>query len=235
MFFLGAPEIVTGSKDGTVKLWDPRQKEIPVFTLEPEIPEEKRDCWAVAFGNAHTSEDRTISAGFDNGDLKIIDLRTMKMLWETQLDNGICSMEFDRKDIDMNKLIATTLESTFHLFDMRTFHEKKGYAGSVTKTKAKSTIWSVKHLPQDRDIFMTTSGNGCLNLWKYIYPSNRTQKNKDGTVEGVMGEINSLQDTPIAPQPITCFDWSLDKKGLSACAGIDQTVRIVLVTKLSTV
>ena len=30
----GAPEIVTGSRDGTVRVWDPRQQD-PVLSLEP--------------------------------------------------------------------------------------------------------------------------------------------------------------------------------------------------------
>ncbi|GBM67886.1 WD repeat-containing protein 92 [Araneus ventricosus] len=45
----GAPEIVTGSKDGAVKVWDCRQKDLPVATMEPEAGQDKRDCWAVAF------------------------------------------------------------------------------------------------------------------------------------------------------------------------------------------
>ena len=47
----GAPELVTGSRDGLVKVWDPRQKGDPVATMEPGEGEAKRDCWAVAFGN----------------------------------------------------------------------------------------------------------------------------------------------------------------------------------------
>lgn len=35
---------------GTVKVWDPRQKNDPVATMEPGEGETKRDCWAVAFG-----------------------------------------------------------------------------------------------------------------------------------------------------------------------------------------
>lgn len=73
----GAPEIVTGSRDGessdlsehsqtweqhlikcqclpwitgTVKVWDPRQKDSPVANMEPTEGENKRDCWTVAFG-----------------------------------------------------------------------------------------------------------------------------------------------------------------------------------------
>jgi len=30
----------------------------------------------------------------------------------------------------------------------------------------KSTVWLVRHLPQNRDMFMTLGGGGSLNLWK---------------------------------------------------------------------
>ena len=41
-------------------------------------------------------------------------------MWDTNLKNGVCGVEFDRKDIIMNKLVATTLEGNFHVFDVRT-------------------------------------------------------------------------------------------------------------------
>lgn len=40
----------------------------------------------------------------------------------------VCFLEFDRKDISMNKLVATSLESKFHVFDLRTQHPTKGFA-----------------------------------------------------------------------------------------------------------
>ena len=60
IFFSGAPEIVTGSKDGAVKVWDPRLKDKPVITILPQTDKHARDCWAVAFGNSHTNNDRNI-------------------------------------------------------------------------------------------------------------------------------------------------------------------------------
>jgi WD40 repeat protein len=45
----GAPEIVTGGRDGCVRLWDPRVAE-PVLALEPGEGQPIRDCWTVAFG-----------------------------------------------------------------------------------------------------------------------------------------------------------------------------------------
>ncbi len=94
-------------------------------------------------------------------------------------------MEFDRKDIEMNKLVATTLESKIHVFDMKTQHNEKGFASVVEKVidrilvfifgylffilyeKAhNSTVWLGRHLPQNRDIFMTCGGSGSYYLWK---------------------------------------------------------------------
>lgn len=109
----------------------------------------------------------------------------------------MCSVEFDRKDISMNKLVATSLEGKFNVFDMRIQHPTKGFASVSEKVSLraltprisakylnplqfyllsllllsvfkahKSTVWQVRHLPQNRDIFMTTGGAGNLHLWK---------------------------------------------------------------------
>jgi len=47
----------------------------------------------------------------------------------------VCSVEFDRKDIAMNKLVATCLESKIHVFDVRTQHPGKGFASVTEKVK----------------------------------------------------------------------------------------------------
>jgi hypothetical protein len=33
------------------------------------------DCWSVAFGNSFNDEERCVLAGYDNGDVKLFDLR----------------------------------------------------------------------------------------------------------------------------------------------------------------
>ncbi|EOA97310.1 WD repeat-containing protein 92, partial [Anas platyrhynchos] len=230
----GAPEIVTGSRDGTVKVWDPRQKDTPVANMEPVQGESKRDCWTVAFGNAYNQEERVVCAGYDNGDIKLFDLKTMSLRWETNIKNGVCSLEFDRKDVNMNKLVATSLEGKFHVFDMRTQHPTKGFA-SVSEKAHKSTIWQVRHLPQNRDIFMTSGGAGSLHLWKYEYPAQRSKKDSEGAEMGVAGSVSLLQNVTLSTQPISSLDWSPDKKGLCVCGAFDQTVRVLIVTKLNKV
>ena len=37
-----------------------------------------------------------IAAGFDNGDIKMFDLKNMKLQWSTNVNNGVCSLQFDR-------------------------------------------------------------------------------------------------------------------------------------------
>ena len=102
---MGAPEIVTGSRDGTVKVWDPRTKDA-VVTLQPtklsandnknkdNTNKQDRDCWAVAFGNSFDANNRCIVSGYDNGDLKFLDLKMNKLYWETNLKNGVVMFSF---------------------------------------------------------------------------------------------------------------------------------------------
>ena len=61
-------------------------------------------------------------AGYDNGDLKLFDLRMGLLRWETALGNGVCGVQFDRRGIAQNKFAAACLESQYHVFDARTLH-----------------------------------------------------------------------------------------------------------------
>ena len=230
----GAPELVTGGRDGCVHVWDPRQKERPVASMEPEPGAAVRDCWTVSFGDAHSVDDRVVCAGYDNGDVKLFDLTAGKIRWETNVSNGVCGVEFDRKDIAMNKLVITTLESRYRLYDMRTYHPVHGYS-FLSQAAHESTVWAVRHLPQNRDVFMTCGGNGSLELWKYSYPTQRKIKEKDGHDKGVLGQIQLLQKKTFSTQPVASFDWNADKEGLAVMGCLDQTVRVLICTKLNLV
>ncbi len=173
-----------------------------------------------------------MAAGYDNGDVKLFDLKNQMFIWDTNLKNGVCGIEFDRKDIIMNKLGAATLEGKFTLFDLRTFNPTSGYA-TLTESAQKATLWGIKHLPQNRDVFVTLGGNGALNLYKYHYPSQRSVKNSEGQETGVVGKVELLNQRDICQQCISSFDWNRDKQGLGVLTGLDQTVKVMLVTKLN--
>ena len=36
-----------------------------------------------------------MAAGYDNGDIKLFDLRKMALRWENNLNNGVCVLSFD--------------------------------------------------------------------------------------------------------------------------------------------
>eukprot|EP00483_Globobulimina_turgida_P010507 UN10528 len=183
-----------------------------------------------------------IAAGYDNGDVKVLDLRTNKIYFETNVNNGVCCLEFDRKDIKLNKLVITSLESQYRIYDMKTKHISDGFAylniDSINSTKSDqnkkkgTTIWQCRHLPQNRDIWITCLGNGNVNIWKYIYPDERFVVDDKGDKKGVMGQVNLLSNqtvSTLSTQPIVSWNWNQSKIGLACMASLDQTFQIVVV------
>ena len=62
-----------------MRVWDVRQPDAPVAAFEPADASNIRDCWCVAFGNSYNDEERCVLAGYDNGDVKMFDLRMNKV------------------------------------------------------------------------------------------------------------------------------------------------------------
>lgn len=116
----------------------------------------------------------------------MFDLKMNKLYWESKLENGICCIEFDKKDILMNKLLVTLLEGKFKIYDLTILNDKKGFS-HITEYIDDSTIWCGKHLPQNKDIFITTNGIGTIQLYKYNYPSQRKKYDPDVGNIGILG------------------------------------------------
>jgi len=231
----GAPEICTCGRDGAVRVWDARQKDAPVASFEPKTGAAARDCWSVAFGNSFNEHERCVLAGYDNGDVKLFDLRTGTVRLETNVGNGVCGVEFDRKEIAMNKFVVTCLESQFSVYDARTLHPQNGFAHVTEKVPVGATVWGAKHLPQNREISMVLGGDGTLMLYKYRYPDQRQVKDADGAPVGVAGTMDLLNKRNVSTQPISSWDWSPEKEGLAVCGSFDQSIRVVIVTRLNKV
>lgn len=229
---LGCPEVATAGRDGCVRIWDTRQKYKEVASLMPAYGEKTVDCWAVAFGHSYTDYDRMVACGYENGDLKIFDLRTNTVNYETNLKNGICSIQFDNKYKNKNLLLVSHLEGRFSLLDLLTQHPEKGYATLTEKVnpKASSTVWCGSFLPQNPRLFMVGTGAGTLQLYKYKFPEERSIGSE--TKEGVIGKVLQLSKQTVSTQPICSFDWNRDKEGLAVTGAFDQALRVIVVTKL---
>lgn len=65
------------------------------------------------------------------------------------------------------------------------------------------------------------------------YPLKRVENDSDGVPYGVAGEVQQLQNCVLSEQPITAFDWCADKLGLAVSSAYDQTLRILITTKLN--
>ena len=57
----------------------------------------------------------------------------------------------------------------------------------------------------------------------------------DGVAVGVAGTMDLLNKRNVSTQPISSWDWSPDKEGLAVCGSFDQSIRVVIVTRLNKV
>ncbi|KAH0795703.1 WD repeat-containing protein 92 [Histomonas meleagridis] len=215
----GAPgpcEYVTGSRDGRVHVSDIRCQNAVVASLVPDG--DRRDCWTVSMGGTTGPQDRTVAAGFDNGDVKLWDLRSSSISWQTNLRNGVVSMQLYDRAGPLKGLIAGCLSGQIVTFDLTNSSEEKGYASKTQKIKDSATVWVVQRCPQKKDIIATTGGSGELIIWK---------KDKKEI------KLDKIASSQLSTQPISSFDWHPDKEGLAITSAFDQTVRILYVTHLN--
>lgn len=244
----GSSLIATGSRDGFVKIWDPRQSAAAAL-IGPDEGQAKRDCWSVAFGTRRSGESndddggnstvhrrRVLAAGYDNGDLKLFDLRQMSPYLETNVKHGICSLDFGENEVE-SLVVASTANGDLHVRsltdtvgDFACGAEKAGTW--QRKTGHDSTVWRVSHLPQNHEIFMTAGGDGSLSLWRHNSNKNSDDEDSEMVTAGAKKRISLLSTTSISKEGICGFAWHPDKSGLSLACAFDQTLNIVIVTKL---
>ena len=211
----GPCELITGSRDGTVRVTDIRTGTV-VASLVPEG--DRRDCWAVTAGGTTGPQDRTVLAGFDNGDIKLWDLRASQVSWETNLRNGVVSCQFDQRTSPLKYVTIGCLSGQIVSFDLSEKPEGKGFASVTQKVKKdeSATVWVVQHCPQQKSIVATTGGSGEVMIWR---------RNKEMKLERVTSQ-------QLTTQPISSYDWHPDKEGPRVMACFDQTIRVSYVPNL---
>lgn len=133
-----------------------------------------RDCWAVAFGNSYNNDERCVFAGFDNGDVKVFDLRTVQTRWETNVQHGVCDIETQNKYCEISELAVSTTKGGLNIFtnlsadfsQISAIAIKDADQLSANQRSDADTVWCVKHLPQNANIFATCGGSGNVRLWQ---------------------------------------------------------------------
>lgn len=92
-------------------------------------------------GNAYNQEERVVCAGYDNGDIKLFDLRNMSLRWETNIKNGVMYIWVLSMFLFTSELLQ--IESAFN--------NSSQYSSSASS-------------------FLTFLGCGTLNLMKIMDP-----------------------------------------------------------------
>lgn len=212
----------------------------------------------MALGGARSLGERYLCAGFDTGDLKVVDLRMMRVCFERHFANGIVSAEFDRADAGLNKLLLGTLEGHVYALDVKNgFSPVSGGEGAVPPENAQS-----RSAQNGNDSDSQISAEAAIGvadarpfgdhstIWQVRHcPFNRDvalvsgadklallryEYPREREINGrtVPGTLRTVADAVVSTQTTQSVSWSHDKAGLVAWASMDQTVNVGYVTNL---
>jgi len=214
---VGSSELLTGGRDGEVKLWDRRALGRPTMKMMPEEGTVRRDCWTVT----HSGGDRGLAAaGFDNGDVKVFDLRSTKLLWETNVSRGVSDINLFGVSENLFRLVVGTVHGKLLAWDDVT--APTAAASLHTHQLDKSTVWKTQLMSgggsgnEKPAVLASCVGSGALCLSKL-------DQN---------GSISSLHTQQVSEPPLTCLAVSTDKPGLVATAACDNTIRLFYFTAI---
>jgi hypothetical protein len=109
--------------------------------------------------------------------------------------SGVVCLQFDRKDIEMNKLVATAMDGRFSVFDVRTQHPSAGFA-RVTERVSRRVLGGERELPLLRS---QVASQGRLNLPAVEFPA-RTPTPAPAR-PSVGAQVDGVDGAALAPQP----------------------------------
>jgi len=200
----GSSEILTGGRDGEVKLWDRRSPQSAIVRMFPEGGESRRDCWTVAHAGADA---RVVAAGFDNGDIKVFDLRNMKLSWETSLSRGVSTLLLRPSAGRGLQLVAGTVNGKLLQWSVDAPDKP------VSAQLDKSTVWDTQVMQDDTLVSCLGSGALCVS-----------QAAKD--------KVECVLSHQVSEPPLNSLAASKDKPGLVATSSFDKNIRIFFYTGL---
>lgn len=113
----------------------------------------------------------------------MFDLRILRLRWESNVRNGVCCLETNNKYEPLQKLVASTTFGGLNVFDFSDSNDKspvsciskmdadelpaiqRNHISEKHSKEVTPTIWCVRHLPQNKNIFATCGGSGNLRIW----------------------------------------------------------------------
>lgn len=200
----GRSHIVTGGRDGEVKLWDRRSLDVPVLRMLPQAGQTRRECWSVS-ATQHNLQ--IIAAAFDNGDIKIFDVRNSKIAWETSLNRGVSSLKAHSCK-SSGVLMAGSLEGKLYKWCIETPDKNL----QQLQCQDMSTVWATDVMQSgDKSLILASFGTGALSLID------------EGSLQPVLTD-------QISNSAINCLSVCTDKPGLLALSGFDKFIRVLYYT-----
>lgn len=171
----------------------------------------------MAFANAADTAGRCVIGAYENGNLNVYDLRTLKMVANAHTEHRVCSVECHGKYAKMGAVVCGTRQGSLQLyrFDDNLNHiccarqvHQEACAGS-------KTIWCVRHLPQNADIFGTCDGTGSVRLWGCQAAS-----------------FTQLAELKVDKAAVNSFDWHPNRVGLAVCSTFSKKINIICTANL---
>ena len=139
--------LVSGGREGLVKLWDRRDLRRSVLSMEGEGG--PAEVWTVDAGPDCDS----VCAGYSNGDVRIFDCKAGTVRWQSSLAKGVTSLNM----LSGDRLLGGSVSGSVVLWDLA--RDKR------TETKLESnTVWSAAASPHDENTVVVSSGSGALHL-----------------------------------------------------------------------
>jgi len=199
-----APTVLAASRDGITSLWDLREPSKPALQIKPKA---EVDCWTATMSR----QLNIIATGYEDHYLRLFDIRKNQLLEEVSLGSGVISIEFQTGHT--SKLVATVANAKLFIYQTNSL-EKGKLSQGVAIDAHESTVWSVKHNPNDPTMFATTGGNGTLNLYKH----NKESAQQLGTIGLVSNRL-----------PAITLDWFQSRPGLVAYTTLERTVGLLAI------
>ena len=139
--------LVSGGREGMVKVWDRRDLRRSVLSMQGEGG--RPEVWTVEAG----SDCDSLCAGYSNGDVRIFDCKAGRVRWQSSLAKGVTSLNL----LSGDRLLGGSVTGSVVVWDLIS-------DGRIETKLESSTVWSAVASPDDESVVVSTLGSGALHL-----------------------------------------------------------------------